>query len=105
MVWPVLEDVRVTLQKGGSTEETVVYGGLKQRKGILLKQNSNILSKEIICGQLSLLFKEYFTTECGKVSTGISLICAMAVESLSKAYQILTVGCTVAGQLQDNNPD
>jgi len=29
MVWPVLEDVRLTLQKVGSTEETVVYGGLK----------------------------------------------------------------------------
>jgi hypothetical protein len=30
MVWPVLGDVRLTLRKGGSTEETVVYGGLKK---------------------------------------------------------------------------
>ena len=50
MVCPVLEDVRLTLWKGGSTEETEAYGGLKKGKGKLVKQNSNILSKEIICG-------------------------------------------------------
>jgi hypothetical protein len=50
MVWPVLVDVRLTLWKGGSTEETDAYGGLKKGKGILVKQNSNILYKEIICG-------------------------------------------------------
>lgn len=50
MVWPVLEDVRLTLWKSGTTEDTDAYGGLKKGKGILLKQNSNILSKKIICG-------------------------------------------------------
>ena len=48
-------------------------------------------------------FKDYFTTECEKISTGTSLICAVAVEALSKAYNVLAVGCTVAGQLQCNN--
>jgi len=34
MVWPVLEDVRLALWEGGSTEETDVYGGLKKGKGM-----------------------------------------------------------------------
>ena len=54
-------------------------------------------------GSFHCYFKEYFTTECEKISTGTSLICAMAVEALSKAYHILTVGYTLAGQLQCNN--
>jgi hypothetical protein len=32
MVWPVLEDVRLTLWKGGSTKKTDAYGGLKKGK-------------------------------------------------------------------------
>ena len=54
-------------------------------------------------GSSDCYFKEYFTTECEKISTGTSLICAIAVEAFSKAYHILTVGCTVAGQLKCNN--
>jgi len=56
-------------------------------------------------GSFHCYFKEYFTTEYEKISTGTSLIYAMAVEALSKAYHIITVGCTVAGQLQCNNRD
>lgn len=43
MLQPVIEDVRLTLWRGGK-EETDAYDGLKKGKGILLKQNSNIFS-------------------------------------------------------------
>jgi hypothetical protein len=38
------------LWKGGTIEDTDAYGGPKKGKIVLLKQSSNILSKEMICG-------------------------------------------------------